>query len=87
MAKVLGLDGKGGQQQQTPPPQQKITLDQTEEITCPKCEGDVFFPGVKFRKISKLLTGTPNDQYFPIEVYTCGSCGEILEEMLPKEFK
>ena len=83
MAKLLGMDGKAGGKPTTPAPQKRVTLDQTTPLVCSNCEGDVFFPGVKFRKVSKLISGAPNDQYIPIEVYTCGSCGEILKEMLP----
>ena len=85
MAKVLGMDGKGGQQ--PPQGQKQITLAQTTPVVCPECQGEVFYPGVKWRRVSKLLTGAPNDQYLPIDVYTCGGCGEVLEEMLPQELR
>jgi DNA-directed RNA polymerase subunit RPC12/RpoP len=85
MAKVLGMDGTGSQP--TPQPQKQITIDQTTPVVCPNCEGDVFFPGVKFRKVSKLISGAPNDQYVPVEIYSCGGCGEILQEMLPKDLR
>ena len=38
-------------------------------------------------KISKIVTGTPNDAIIPVELYLCGDCGEICEELLPKELK
>jgi DNA-directed RNA polymerase subunit RPC12/RpoP len=83
MAKIIGMnDGKPA-----PVPQpKKVTLDQTTAVVCPECEGEVF-AGVKFRKVSKLLTGALQDQLSPIEVYTCGGCGEVLKELLPPELR
>ena len=89
MAKILGMDGKGNfdpnkgsQNPQLNP--QNVTLDKTKPIVCKECGGDVFFPGVKFRTVSRLLTGQPKDALVPIEVYTCGGCGTILEDLLQK---
>jgi len=84
MAKILGMDGKGGEQ---PPQQKKVTLDQTTPVVCPECEGDVFFPAAQFRRVSRLLTGQPKDSMIPVEVYTCGGCGEVLQELLPPELR
>lgn len=82
MAQLIG--GKG----QTPTPQQpKIDLSQAEEITCQECGGSVFIPGNKFLKISKIITGTPQDAIIPVELYLCGDCGEINQELLPKELQ
>ena len=46
-----------------------------------ECNNDVFMPAMKFRKVSKLLAGTPNDQIIPIQIFLCTACGQI-----PKEF-
>ena len=51
------------------------------------CGYDTFVDGAKFRKISKLITGTPQDVVVPIEVMLCGNCGEICEELLPEQMK
>ena len=32
-------------------------------------------------------TGTPNDAIVPVELYLCGDCGEINQELLPKELQ
>ena len=85
MAKIIGMNNGGGN---TPPPKQpKIDLSKAKEIKCQNCGGTVFIPGTKFLKISKIVTGTPNDAIIPVELYLCGDCGEICEELLPKELK
>jgi DNA-directed RNA polymerase subunit RPC12/RpoP len=82
MAQLIG--GKG----QTPQPQQpKIDLSQATEITCQECGGSVFIPGNKFLKISKIIAGTAQDAIIPVELYLCGDCGEINQELLPKELQ
>lgn len=82
MAQLLG--GKG----QVPQPQQpKIDLSQAKEITCQNCNGSIFINGNKFLKVPKIAAGTPQDVLIPVEVFLCGDCGEICEELLPKEFQ
>lgn len=82
MAQLLG--GKG----QVPQPQQpKIDLSQANEITCQNCNGSIFINGNKFLKVPKIAAGTPQDVLIPVEVFLCGDCGEICEELLPKEFQ
>lgn len=82
MAKIVGMNGGN-----TPPKQPNIDLSKAKEIRCQNCGGTVFIPGTKFLKISKLVTGTPNDAIIPVELYLCGDCGEICEELLPNELK
>jgi hypothetical protein len=72
-------------QQQGQQGQQKINIDlsKTTSIVCetPECNGEIFMPAMKFRKISKLLTGSKEDGIIPVEVYLCTACGQI-----PKAF-
>ena len=72
MAQILG----GGN---TPPQQPKIDLSKAKEMKCQECGGTVFIPGTKFLKISKMVTGTPNDAIIPVELYLCGDCGESFD--------
>ena len=67
--------------------QVKIDLSKSTPIVCSACGDDIFVNGFKFRKISKLITGTPQDAVIPIEVFLCGSCGAVNEELLPNELK
>lgn len=79
MAQIIGSGNN--------PQQPKIDLSKAKEMKCQNCEGTVFIQGTKFLKISKIVTGTPNDAIIPVELYLCGDCGEICEELLPKELK
>ena len=83
MANILGAGGQpiGGQEEV------KLELDKTEPIACKKCGGEIFVQGFGFRRISKLLTGKPKDETLPVELFLCGDCGEVLNELLPVGLK
>ena len=90
MANIIGKGGSKPQkasEQQTQGGGPKLDLGKSTPIVCAHCGYDVFIDGSKFRKISKLITGTPQDVIVPIEVMMCGNCGEICEELLPEQMK
>jgi hypothetical protein len=75
MKKTVGQQQQGGA---------KVNIDfkKTTPIVCDneECTNDMFMPAMKFRKISKLLAGTPNDQIVPIQVFMCTACGNVNKE-------
>ena len=73
--------------QQQPQQQVQIDLSTSKPILCEKCGYDTFISGVKARKISKLLTGSPQDMILPIDVLLCGDCGTVIQELLPEQIK
>ena len=90
MANIIGKGGSKPQkasEQQTQGGGPKLDLGKSTPIVWAHCGYDVFIDGSKFRKISKLITGTPQDVIVPIEVMMCGNCGEICEELLPEQMK
>ena len=53
---------------------------ESPNVKCEKCE-DIFFEKVTIiKKISKLLTGSMEDQIVPMETYVCKSCGHMNKE-------
>jgi hypothetical protein len=52
-----------------------------------ECGNNVFMPGVRFKKLSKIMTGQPQDTIIPIEMYLCTQCGKPLQELLPTELR
>lgn len=56
-----------------------INLSKTTPMVCddPECKNEIFMPAMKFRKVSKLLTGSKEDQIIPVQVFLCTSCGQI----------
>jgi hypothetical protein len=64
-----------------------LTIDQTTEVTCDKCNNNVFQDGSFLRRASKLITGAAKDSYIPIPTFVCSKCGEVNEEFIPAELK
>ena len=77
MSKILGLDGN--------PKQMNVNVDITIQPTlkCSSCNCIFFEPVFIMKKISKIVTGTPNDQLVPIQVLRCSDCGEVLLDSVP----
>lgn len=81
MKQPIQMNPNGGEQLQT-----QIDITQATDLKC-QCGGDTFVIGSRFKKVSKILTGTSDDVIIPIEVFLCGDCGETLEDLLPKELR
>ena len=67
-------------------PQVSIDLKTTTPILSP--EGNaVFIEGLILRKVSKFLTGSPQDQIMPIPCFFDPKTKKVLVEMLPADLK
>ena len=74
----------------TPNQQQKkimADLSASKPMLCVGCGYDVFLPAIKLRKISKLMIGSTADQILPLDVFVCGNCGAVTEELLPIQIR
>jgi len=68
--------------------QMKLNIDLKSAQTIYSPEGNcVFSEGVILKKISKFVAGTPEDAVIPIPVFYDIQTGNVLIEMLPKEFR
>jgi hypothetical protein len=70
------MQKKVGQQQQ------QIDIKKTTAVICDNedCNNDMFMPAMKFRKVSKILAGTKDDQIIPVQVFMCTACGNVNHE-------
>jgi DNA-directed RNA polymerase subunit RPC12/RpoP len=66
--------------QRKPLPKQQVQVDLTEADTmsCQKCGNKIFIQGYIIKKISAILSPTGKEVVAPIQVFNCGSCGELL---------
>jgi len=63
----------------------KVNLKDSETISCEKC-GSIYFREVIYiKKVSKLLTGSPEDTIVPFPIYKCDSCGHVNKGFNPFE--
>ena len=68
-------------------PVQSIDWSKAQDLQCTKCNGNTFLPAVRIKKLSRLISGLPNDVMGPYDVFVCANCGTIAEELIPDEFK
>ena len=60
----------------------KINLREQPTIICEECGSKFFKEVTMLKKVTKLLTGSPEDTIVPFPTYMCNSCGFVNEEFL-----
>lgn len=60
-----------------------LNLAQTSGCFCTRCNGMFFEQSILIRKVSRVLTATPNDEIIMIPVFRCQDCGELFKEQFP----
>jgi hypothetical protein len=56
---------------------QSINLQNSTGLTCEACQNDTFIEVMYIRKISKLMTGSPEDTVVPIPTLACAKCTHV----------
>jgi hypothetical protein len=67
-------------------PQMNLDLSKTTALETPSGE-KIWHTGMVLRKVSKFITGTPEDAIVPITVFYDPQTNEILGDTLPKELR
>ena len=65
-----------------PQAQPQIDLTKTDTVTCEECGNAAFTPAFFLKKLSALVSPTGKESIVPIQVFTCGSCGKVPQNML-----
>ena len=69
--------------QHKPAPQHvQVDLSQAETMKCEYCGNYVFIKGTVLKRLSPLVSPTGQEAIVPIEIYSCGSCGEVPKSMV-----
>jgi hypothetical protein len=58
--------------------QVQVDLKDAETMKCQKCENKIFIQGYVIKKMSAIVSPTGKEVIAPIQVFNCGSCGELL---------
>jgi len=61
-----------------PKQQVQVDLKKAETMASQKYENKIFIQGYIIKKISAILSPTGKEVVAPIQVFNCGSCGELL---------
>ena len=65
-----------------PKAQVKVDLAQAETLKCEYCENYLFISSTIIKRLSAILSPTGEETLIPIDVYSCGNCGEVAEGFL-----
>ena len=67
-----------------PPREDGLQLDisKADTITCEECGNASFIPAFFLKKISPLMSPTGKEAVIPIQVFSCGNCGTIPQNMI-----
>ena len=69
------------------PPRQdglQIDISKTDTIVCENCGNASFIQAFFLKKVSALVSPTGKEAVIPIQVFSCGNCGTIPQNMIDK---
>ena len=67
------------------PPKQdglQIDISKTDTIKCQECGNASFIQAFFLKKVSALVSPTGKEAVIPIQVFSCGNCGTIPQNMI-----
>jgi DNA-directed RNA polymerase subunit RPC12/RpoP len=65
-----------------PKPQQTVDLSKADTIKCDDCGNYLFITSFVIKKVSAILSPTGQEGLVPIQVYSCGNCGQVPKSLL-----
>lgn len=71
-----------GQHQPAPSQQVKVDLNQADTMKCEYCGNVIFMKATVIKRISALMSPTGQEALMPIEVYSCGNCGQVPKSIM-----
>ena len=55
------------------------------DVVCNECGNPTFIQVVLLKKVSAALAPSGNTSFLPLPVFECSNCGNVNDELLPKE--
>ncbi len=69
-------------QKPLPKAQVKVDLKDAETIKCKSCNNYLFITSFILKRLSALVSPNGQEALIPVQVYSCGNCGEVAEGFL-----
>ena len=60
----------------------KINLQEQDTMKCDSCGNYLFITSFVIKKISAIVSPTGQAGLVPVQVYSCGNCGEVPKQLL-----
>ena len=67
---------------QQPQAEVKVDLSKADTIKCDDCGNYLFITSFVIKKVSAILSPTGQEGLVPIQVYSCGNCGQVPKSLL-----
>ena len=67
------------------PAQVAVDLAKADTIKCKACGNASFISTFILKRLSPLVSPTGQESVIPIQVYSCGNCGELVKSLLPDD--
>ena len=62
--------------------QVRVDLKDAETIKCKSCDNYLFITSFILKRLSALVSPNGQEALIPVQVYSCGNCGEVAEGVL-----
>ena len=62
--------------------QVQVDLRDAETIKCSSCNNYLFITSFILKRLSAIVSPNGQEALIPVQVYSCGNCGEVAEGML-----
>ena len=62
--------------------QVQVDLRDAETIKCSDCNNYLFITSFILKRLSAIVSPNGQEALIPVQVYSCGNCGEVAEGML-----
>jgi hypothetical protein len=66
------------------PKQTQIDINDTEMVKCDDCGNASFIQAFFLRRLSALMSPTGQEAMIPVQIYSCGNCGKVPDNLMPK---
>ena len=60
----------------------QVDLRKAETLKCEYCGNYLFIKSTVLKRLSALVSPTGEEGIIPIEIYSCGNCGQVPKDML-----
>ena len=60
----------------------QVDLTKAETMKCKKCDNAIFIPSFILKRLSPLVSPTGKEAVIPVQVYSCGNCGEVVKSLI-----
>ena len=65
-----------------PKAKQTVDLSKADTIKCDDCGNYLFITSYVIKRVSAILSPTGQEGLVPIQVYSCGNCGQVPKSLL-----